>query len=261
MTDETPTSRPRKRQDEEIQDAVVVDETDQPVDAAAQSPAAAEPPVAPEAAETVVAEVTPVTPASTAEPAPRIVYIQAPPRPVNKGNRGFGVLMAVLGTAAFAALLAGAGMIIRYVAVRAVDTVMFTRLEFYIPIAIFLIAFIVLVLLANRAAWWAYILGSLVIGLVVYFATIGVTMLAAGGFGLTAGEAASFWHQGIISPFNIAAGLLAREVSMWLGVAIARRGRKVKARNAERKEAWEREVAEQRAEHERAASGAAPASV
>lgn len=254
MTEETPTSRPRKRQDEQIQDAVVVDETDTPVEQpAAESPAEPTASPAEPAAETVVA--------SPAEPAPRVVYIQAPAQPANKGNRGFGVLMAVLGAVIFAVLLALAAILILFVVAGSIETTMFSRLEFYIPIAAFLVAFIVLVLLTNRAAWWAYILGSLVVGLVVYFGTIGITMLAAGGFGFTPGEAADFWHAGIIEPFNIAAGLLAREVSMWLGVAIARRGRKVKTRNVERKAAWEREVAEQRAEYERAASGAAPTAV
>ena len=60
-------------------------------------------------------------------------------------------------------------------------------------------------------------------------------------------------------PFGwmIAAALVAREVSIWIGLAIAARGRRVKARNVETRTAWDREQEEKKAEYER--TGAAPA--
>jgi hypothetical protein len=55
----------------------------------------------------------------------------------------------------------------------------------------------------------------------------------------------------------IAAALVAREVSIWIGLAIAARGRRVRARNDETRTAWDREQEEKRAEYE--GTGAAPA--
>ena len=48
----------------------------------------------------------------------------------------------------------------------------------------------------------------------------------------------------------IAAALVAREVSIWIGLAIAARGRRVRVRNDETRTAWDREQEEKRAEYE-----------
>lgn len=293
MTDETPTSkRPRNRQDEVIEDAVVVDETaaaepapvtnvadadvaattggipDGPVVSPAEPAASPSEPVAsptePEASPAEpVATTSPTVayPAATApaEPAPRIVYVEAPVPPKQLGNRGVGVLFALLGTVIFGAALALATFIIQLATTGLTRVNFLTSLEFYIPIAVFLVAFVVLVLLANRAAWWAYILGSLIVGLVVYFGTAGLGLLASGVIQDTATEAAQRWNASLVMPFVIIAAVLAREVAMWMGVAIARRGRKVKARNIQRRADWQRELDEKRAERERAVYAASPA--
>ena len=55
-----------------------------------------------------------------------------------------------------------------------------------------------------------------------------------------------------VNPFIIIAALVAREVSIWIGLAIAARGRRVKARNHEIVDEWETEHADTRAQYERA---------
>ena len=57
-------------------------------------------------------------------------------------------------------------------------------------------------------------------------------------------------------PFVIAAALVAREVSIWIGLAIAARGRRVKDRNVETRTAWDREQEEKKAEYERGIAAA-----
>ena len=57
-------------------------------------------------------------------------------------------------------------------------------------------------------------------------------------------------------PFIIIAALVAREVSIWIGLAIAARGRRVKARNLELVDEWEQEHAETKAQYERAGATA-----
>ena len=63
------------------------------------------------------------------------------------------------------------------------------------------------------------------------------------------------FQAGLVNPVVVAAALIAREVSLWTGSLIARRGRRLTVRNAEARTAWEREVAEKKAEYERTLTG------
>lgn len=200
------------------------------------------------------------TPESAAQPAPaQVIYVHTPPAPRRKGNRGIGALVAVVSGLVFTAALALVAAIINLVATGRFTFAFLGSPQFYLPTLFFVLAFVVLVLLANRAAWWAYILGSVLVGLAVYFGTIGALLLIGGVILKTPEEAALMFQSGLVNPVIIAAALLGREVSLWTGSIIARRGRKVKERNAQARSDWERDVAEKRAEGERAAAGAASA--
>lgn len=186
-------------------------------------------------------------------PAPQIVYVESPVPPKSKGNRLFGTLLAIAGTVLFGLLYAGiAALLLGRRASTADMTRFLSDPIFWAPVLIFLVAFVVAVLLLNRAAWWVHVLASLVVALVVYAGTIGVGLLTAGGLGLTPTEAATAANGFARNPFVIVAAVLAREVAMWTGLGIAARGRRVKQRNVERREAFDREQAEKRAERERA---------
>lgn len=203
--------------------------------------------------DTVVEEdaaVIPATPAATVGSQPQVIYITQPAPPVRKGNRGFGVLIALASGVLFAALLAVFGALIGYVIEGEYSFDFVTRWAFYAPVLLFVVGFILLVLITNRAAWWAYILGSVFVGLFVYFGTVGVAMLGAGVI-QNPGSAADMFRAQLLNPFIVVAGLLAREVSLWVGAGISRRGRRVKARNAEARAAYERDLEEKRAERER----------
>ena len=129
--------------------------------------------------------------------------------------------------------------------------------SFYIPVALYVVGVVLLVLIVNRAGWGAYVVGSVFVALLVYFGTVGVLLIAQGVVLQTPTEAAALFNAGLRNPFVIAAALVAREVSMWTGALISRRGRRLKVRNAEIRESWERELAE--TTNERAATGAATA--
>lgn len=238
------TRKPKKP--EVIEDAVVVEET------VVETPA-----------DTVVVEEV-VEPVVVAEPSPaasqpQVVYVQAPAAPIKKGNRGIGALIAVLSGVVFTAVLALIASIIGAVATGRFGFGFLAQPNFYFPTLFFIIGFVLLVLLANRANWWAYIFGSVLVGLFVYFGTVGAIALGAGIIMMTPAEASAFFAQGLVNPIVIAAGLLAREVSLWTGSIIARRGRRLKVRNAEARDAWQRELDEKKAEHERAAAAASAA--
>jgi hypothetical protein len=195
-----------------------------------------------------------VAPAGDSEFAGReVVYVQAPVPPRLKGNRGVGSLLAVLGAAVFAAAYAGLGWILIAVGLAAPGATFATFIlspEFLIPVPIFLVAFVLLVLLVNRGGWAAHVFGSLLVGLAVYFGTAGVAYLL---FSVSGGDVPTYGFL-LSQPFIIIAALVAREVSIWIGLAISARGRRVKVRNHEIVDEWEREHADTRAQYERAST-------
>jgi hypothetical protein len=228
------------------------------VEPRATGPVLSETPVA--AAEPVAEPERPIVeperPAAEAAFPVQTIYVQAPVPPRRQGNRGVGSLIALLAALVFAVLYALAVALIRLAQGADFQLDLLLAPAYFVPVLFFLCAFVLLVLIVNRGAWWAYILGSLVVGLIVYFGTIGVALLVDNVILMTPSEAARAFAVGLSSPYVIAAALLAREVSMWSGSLISYRGRKVKERNLEARAAFERETAERRAEYERARASA-----
>lgn len=253
MSDTNATPEPNEPVEVTVPDeaAVTVDETPD----ALVEPTATVDEVPVEVGDTEAAEVVEAAPAETGEVAPaapiQTVYVTAPNPPRKKGNRGIGSLYALLAAVVFAAVYAGvAALLILFVKPDGVADALGQFVAgplFYIPVLVFLVITVLWVLLANRASWWAWVIGSLVIAAVVYFASIGILLLMAGGFGLTASAAVEAFHGFAGNPVLIAAALIAREVAIWFGAAIAVRGRKVRERNYEAWETFEREEAEKRA--------------
>lgn len=193
--------------------------------------------------------------AATSAASMQTIYVPAPIAPRKKGNRGIGVLIALASTIIFAGLYAVVLAIILSFGNGVFRFDFFASIDFYIPVIFFFAGFVILVLIVNRAAWWSYVLGSIFVGLFVYFGTIGTGLIIGNVFGETPSGAARLFAQALANPFVIAAALLAREVSMWMGAAISARGRRVKARNAEANAAFERESADRHAEYENARNG------
>lgn len=241
MTDETATPAPRagRRAKDDIVDAEIVDEPTTAVEG-------------PIATETAVVE----SPVVAEPPAPQVVYIHAPVAPRKKGNRGIGAVLAVLSAIVFAALLAVATAIIGVASGAPFGFRFLMDARFYIPVLFFVIGFVLLVLILNRAAWWTYILGSLVLAAFVYFGSTGLVLLGEGIISETPAQASVLFGIALRNPFVIVAALLAREVSIWAGAGIAYRGRRVKLRNVEAHVAYERDLADKRAEHSQGAASA-----
>lgn len=205
-----------------------------------------------EAGPSATQPVVPVEPAAV-----QTVYVHAPVPPHKKGNRGIGSLIALGSAVVFAAVYAAVVLAVvpLFAPPRAVgfEFMGFIGSQvFFVPVLVFAVGFILLVLILNRASWWAYIVGSLFVGLFVYFVGIGILLLLSGVVGLTPSAAAKVFLTATQSPILITAGLVAREVSLWMGVVVAARGRRIKARNAEARAGYDRDTARARAEYERA---------
>lgn len=177
--------------------------------------------------------------APTASPQ-HVVYVPAPVPPTPRGNRGFGVGMALLGTLLYAVLFFGVIWVLRLAVLGSADLDFLLAADVYIPVVVFAVAFVLLALVVNRARWAAWVFGSLFVGAAVYFGTIGVDM--AINAMLRVPGAPVFTDFLADGSFAIAA-LLGREVVVWWGAIVSARGAKVKARNADARAAFEAELA------------------
>jgi hypothetical protein len=195
-------------------------------------------------------------PAVVAEPVVQTVYVHAPVPPRMRGNRGFGLLVAILAAVVFAVIYAVVVVIVMPMFAPAgaagFDFTEFINASaFLVPIAVFFVAFVLLVLLANRATWWAYIIGSLIVGVIVYFATIGIVLLLNNVVSMTTADAEKQFQALASKPWVIIAAIVAREMAIWFGALVASRGRRQRVKNAEARSEFEAESARKKAEFER----------
>ena len=180
---------------------------------------------------------------------PQTIYVQAPTPPKRQGNRGFGVFVALIGTVVFALVYAGVAYLLLAIFGAGftdglqVFTEFLARPVFWLPVAAFFIGFALLAAIVNRGAWWYHAVFGLLVGVVVYFAYLGGSLLTVEAWTLTADEAGDFIAQRWLDPFAIAAFIIAREIPIWFGGWLAARGRTVTERNRVAREAYDRELA------------------
>jgi hypothetical protein len=203
------------------------------------------------------------TPTATPAPAfqPQVVYVQAPKPFVKKGNRGFGILVAILSAVIYAALYAVALVLVEVVKGQSPDFSFVADVDakdFWAPVVVFAIGFVLLVLIVNRAGWAAHVLGSIFVAAFVFFGGTGALLLL-NAESVASNRVGEYFTKTLFSIALIIAALLAREVSLWMGAAIASRGRKLKARNVDARVLYDQEIAAKRAEYERANAAAATA--
>ena len=180
--------------------------------------------------------------------APQTIYVQAPTPPKTRGNRGFGVLVALIGTIAFAALYAGVSYLLLLgqgdaVQASSVFTQFVARPVFWVPIVATFVGFALLAVIVNRGPWWYYAVFGLLVGVLVYFSYIGAALLTVEAWTLTVEQGNEFLRQRWLDPFAITAAVVAREIPIWFGGWIAARGRTVAERNRLAREAYDRELA------------------
>lgn len=169
------------------------------------------------------------------------LYMQTPMPPDLRGNRGVGVLISLVAMVGFGLVLTGV-----YAAWQAPQFPPSTYLSegllpllqnwgFEAAVFGFFAALALLVLIVGRAGWWAYIVFGVFVGVATWLAaTAGAALYARFGLGIGVGTDpfAIIEQYGFTMP-AIAAGIVAREVTVWFGAWIGFRGRRVRNRNAE----------------------------
>lgn len=183
------------------------------------------------------------------------LYMQSPMPPDLRGNRAAGVLIALLGAVAFAVLYAGivSAMIARdfppstFLTEGLLPWV--TSWGFIAGVVAFFVGLAILVLIFGRAGWWAYVIFSLFVGIIVWVATTATFALTGGPYEAVDG-AKGFVETARQLAFTVptlGAAILAREIAVWFGAWIGSRGRRMTAKNAALLEEYEAALAEVRA--------------
>ena len=184
----------------------------------------------------------------TALAAPQTVYVQAPTPPKSRGNRGFGVVVALVAAAVFALLYAGIGYLVLLAQsdptrAGSVFVQFVAQPVYWVPVIATFVGFTLLAAVVNRGAWWYYAVFGLLVGVFVYLSYIGAALLTVQAWTMTIDQANDFIRARWLDPFALIAGILAREITIWLGGWVASRGRAVTERNRLAREAYDRELA------------------
>lgn len=168
-----------------------------------------------------------------------------PERVVRSGNRLAGVALALLTTAFFAGLYLVALTAIRVLADHtgadpvALGLAQAPTALFLAPVAAFFVGLALIVLVVNRAGWWAYVLGGFLVAVLTAAAAFVGSWSGVGGVAVPAAPSllADHLRNPVVLASVLAAGVLGREATVWGGALIAARARGVKRRNAEREAA------------------------
>jgi hypothetical protein len=181
---------------------------------------------------------------------PTVVFVEAPKLPREQGARGVGAAVTVLATALFTVTY---GLLVLLLALLASPTGasealrFFSSITFWLPVVVFALAHLLLVVVANRAGWWAHVFGGFFVALVVWVGFVGAVFIATNTVGASSTAVGAIVLQQLTNPLGFAAAIAAREVPIWVGGIVARRGRSARVRNAEAKVAHEQRLADHRA--------------
>ena len=181
----------------------------------------------------------PVAETDAAPARPEVIVVDAPVAPRPKGNRGLGLGLALLGTGVYVVVLVALALLI-----PALSGGSIIDPTFYYPVLLFFIAELLVTVVLNRAGWWSHIFGSILVGLAIWLGSASLLLVSAGMFSMNQTEANDSFFGALFSPILIVAALLGREIAIWTGAVLARRGRRLKVVNAEAYAAYEREQAE-----------------
>ena len=184
---------------------------------------------------------TPPPPAPRRAPTP-MPPAAAPPPPRRRSNRLVGTAWVLLAALVFEVLyLVAFALVVLVVAGPAnlglsVQQLISTPFA-WLPVVLFALFYELTVLLLNRAGRFAYVLSSLIVAAIVY--VLSAVLILAMQEGGISNE--NNLGRALIAPQVVLIPLIAREVMLWTGLAVGARGRRVRGRNREAQEAYERE--------------------
>jgi len=204
-------------------------------------------PVPPAAAPTAVEE--------TVAPSP--IFVQAPEPPRKRGNRAatglIGLVAALVFAALYGAALYGWQVFVSLVpamniapALDPMDFVNDVLLSgpYWVTVVAFWLAFWLLGVFVNRARWWSWVVLGLFVSLLTYVGFLGGVLFEAPFWEITGSQALEVLRGTVFAAPGLIAFILAREVTIWFGGWVSRRGAKITVQNKEARDEYERVMAE-----------------
>lgn len=205
-----------------------------------------------DATPTVVAE--PVAAPAPAETNPAVfpaagqpIFVQAPEAPVPRGNRGAAGAIGLLAALVFAVLYLGATLAIDYFfgdlrPDGLVDAILAgaTSWALWVPVVVFFIAFWLLGAIINRGRWGHWVVWGLLVGVAAWGGHILGQLFVAPFWTLNAREGAELVASELLAPLSIVAFVLGRELTIWFGAWVAKRGQRMNELNVEALREYER---------------------
>ncbi|WP_051090679.1 hypothetical protein [Microbacterium sp. 11MF] len=185
--------------------------------------------------------------APTAAYSQQPIFVQAPEAPRPRGNRGAAGLIGLLAALVFAVLYLVAilgldalenGLTVDTVAQRLVEVV--TTWAFWVPVAVFFLGFWLLGAFINRGRWGLWVVFGLIVGAVAYGGHILGQLFQAPFWSIAPSRANEIVGEQLLAPLAVIAFVLGREITIWFGAWVARRGRRVTELNDEAQREYER---------------------
>jgi len=193
-------------------------------------------------------DTTPPAGGTVAAPAMQPIFVQAPEAPRPRGNRGAVAAIGLLAALVFAVVLLVASLAFLVVADGMPDgaqlgeealAILMTA-EFWVPVAVFYLAFCILGAFINRGRWGLWVIFGLLVGLASYGGHLLGALVAAPFWTLTASQGAQLAADELFAPLALVALVAGREITIWFGAWVASRGRRVTELNAEAQREYER---------------------
>lgn len=190
----------------------------------------------------------PLDDATVAAPStPQPIFVQAPEAPRPRGNRGAAGAIGLLAAASFGILYLGASLAFGAIAgtttTATVGSDVLAALSswwFWVPVAVFFVAFWLLGAIINRGRWGYWVVFGLLVGIASYGGHLLGQMFQAPFWQLTARQGADLVEGQLLAPLAIVALVIGRELTIWFGAWIAARGKRVTELNTVAQREYER---------------------
>ncbi|GAA2532167.1 hypothetical protein GCM10009860_10020 [Microbacterium mitrae] len=174
------------------------------------------------------------------------IFVQAPEPPLVRGNRGAAGLIGLLAAVVFAIVYLAARLLFSGINVldpaALLDETLAQVSSFalWVPVVVFYLAFWLLGAFVNRGRWAYWVIFGLFVGLAAYAGHVLGAVIQAGPWQTEWSEAVEIMGQEIVAPAAIVALIIGRELPIWFGGWIAKRGRRVTEWNNEAQAEYER---------------------
>lgn len=175
------------------------------------------------------------------------IFVQAPEAPRPRGNRGAAGAIGLLATLVFAVLYLaatlGLGLLLGTIQTDGLaDAALaaLTTFTLWVPTVAFFVGFWFLGAIINRGGWGHWVVWGLLVGVISWGGYLLGALFAAPFWLLTARQGVDLLQESVLAPLAIVAFVLGRELTIWFGSWVAKRGRRVTEINDEAQREYER---------------------